>query len=224
MAAMRPSVVRLPDGAILLRLSENERSIIRALVGDLRTIVGDETPTPGVSEADADDEAQGDDAGERPAEAPRSMDPVLARLYPDVRPEDAAWSASFRDLVRGDLDDARRENLAVVEESIDARTVDDGQAEAWLHVLNDVRLVLGTRLDVTEEDEQAPLDPEDPDAAAKVVYAYAGYLESQFVDVLNEALPDVDHDTPAADLDGPEGPGDPDVEGEPDEDGEPGDA
>jgi hypothetical protein len=208
---MRRSVVRLPDGAIMLRLSENERSIIRALVGDLRTIIGDQTPTPGVWEAGADDEAGAGDEADGPATAaPVAADPVLARLYPDVRPEDPAWSASFRDLVRGDLDDARRENLAVVEESIEARTVDDGQAEAWLHVLNDVRLVLGTRLEVSEEDEQAGLDPEDPDAAAKVVYAYAGYLEAQFVDVLGEALPDVPDDAPTTP--------DPEDDGEPDED------
>ena len=52
MATMRRSVVRLPDGAILLRMTPNERAILRALVDDLRTIVGDETPTPGLWEAD----------------------------------------------------------------------------------------------------------------------------------------------------------------------------
>ena len=199
MAAMRRSVVRLPDGAILLRLGENERSIVRALIADLRSIIGEETPTPGVWEADADDEVEGDaDPDAAPAELRVEPDPVVARLYPDVRPDDPAWSAAFRDLVRGDLDDGRRENLTIVEDSLEARTVDDAQADAWLHVLNDIRLVLGTRLGVTEEDEQAPLDAEDPDAAAKVVYAYAGYLQAQFVDVLDEALPDAADDRPAA--------------------------
>ena len=47
MATERRSVVRLPDGAILLRMTPNERAILRALVDDLRAIVGDETPTPG---------------------------------------------------------------------------------------------------------------------------------------------------------------------------------
>jgi hypothetical protein len=200
---MPRSVVRLPDGAILLRLGDNERAIVRSLVGDLRAIVG-ETPTPGLWEADAeeevDDAAGAEPAGEEPAgratqapaEPPREADPVIARLYPDVRPDDPTWSAGFRDLVRGDLDDARREQLAVVEASIDSRTVDDEEAEAWLHVLNDVRLVLGTRLGVTEEDDESALDVEDPAAAARIVYAYAGYLEGQFVDVLAATLPDTD--------------------------------
>jgi hypothetical protein len=203
-ATVRPSVVRLPDGAILLRMTPNERAILRALVDDLRSIVGDETPTPGLWEADdpravgerdtTDDErGPGDDA---------AADPVLARLYPDVRPGDPAWSAGFRDLVRGDLDDGRRRHIAAVEASLDARTIDDIDAEAWLHVLNDLRLVLGTRLGLVDDGDDASFDPEDPDAAAKVVYAYTGYLESQFVDVLAEVLPDVGVDgAPAADPD-----------------------
>ena len=207
MAAVRPSVVRLPDGAILLRMTPNERAILRALVGDLRTIVGDETPTPGLWEADdpppaagADDAVVGEESGVTSGSAER--DPVIARLYPDVRPDDPAWSAGFRDLVRGDLDDARREQIAAVEASLDARTIDDADAEAWLHVLNDLRLVLGTRLGVVEDGDDASFDPEDPDAAAKVVYAYTGFLEAQFIDVLAEALPDTgDEGAPAADPD-----------------------
>ena len=208
MATMRRSVVRLPDGAILLRMTPNERAILRALVGDLRTIVGDETPTPGLWEADdpplapGPDEAEGEDDGGAGANGVAETDPVIARLYPDVRPDDPAWSARFRDIVRGDLDDARREQLAAVEASLDARTIDDADAEAWLHVLNDLRLVLGTRLGVVDDGDEASFDPEDPDAAAKVVYAYTGFLEAQFVDVLAEALPDVgDEDAPAADPD-----------------------
>jgi hypothetical protein len=50
---------------------------------------------------------------------------------------------------------------------------------------------MGTRLDITEEREAEPFDPEDPDAAAMIVYAYTGWLEGQFVDVLAAVLPDV---------------------------------
>ena len=62
MATARLNVVRLPDGAILLRMTPNERAILRALVGDLRAIVGDETPTPGLREADDPPPAAGPDA------------------------------------------------------------------------------------------------------------------------------------------------------------------
>jgi hypothetical protein len=205
-ATARLSVVRLPDGAILLRMTPNERAILRALVDDLRVIVGDETPTPGLWEADDPPPAVGpvtEEAGDRDAAGDRAgADPVIARLYPAVRPDDPAWSAGFRDLVRGDLDDARREHIAAVEASLDARTIDDTDAEAWLHVLNDLRLVLGTRLGIVEDGDDGSFEPEDPDAAAKVVYAYTGFLEAQFIDVLAEALPDAPDDgAPAADPD-----------------------
>jgi Domain of unknown function (DUF2017) len=203
-ATARLSVVRLPDGSILLRMTPNERAILRALVDDLRAIVGDETPTPGLWEADDTPPAEvpdGDAAGDgEPSSDWARADPVIARLYPDVRPDDPAWSAGFRDLVRGDLDDGRREQIATVVLTLDARTIDDVEAEAWLHVLNDLRLVLGTRLGVVEDGDDGSFDPEDADAAAKVVYAYTAFLEAQFIDVLAEALPDVpDEGAPAAD-------------------------
>ena len=206
MASMRDSVVRLPDGTIGLRLVERERSILRALLGDLREIIGEEADPPGLTELDetGEDEDEDADAGEATADEDDAddepddaepvevlTDPVLIRLYPDARPDDPAWSARFRDMICGDLDDARRENLAVVEDTLDARSIDDDQAEAWLHVLNDLRLVMGTRLDITEEREAEPFDAEDPDAAAMIVYAYTGWLEGQFVDVLAAVLPDI---------------------------------
>jgi hypothetical protein len=185
-ASMPDSVVRLPDGTIGLRLVARERTVLRALLGDLRDIVGEPPDPPGL--LPIDEEA---DPPHTEDEVPvADLDPVRTRLYPDARPDDPAWSARFRDMIRGDLDEARREHLDVVEATLDARSIDDGQAEAWLHVLNDLRLVMGTRLDITEEREAEPFDPEDPDAAARIVYAYAGWLEGQFVDVLAAALPD----------------------------------
>ena len=119
-----------------------------------------------------------------------------------MRPDDPVWSAGFRDLVRGDLDDARRQHLAAVEGSLDARTIDDADAEAWLHVLNDLRLVLGTRLGVIDDGDDATFDPEDPGRGREGRLRLHGYLESQFVDVLAEALPDIrDDDAPGADPD-----------------------
>lgn len=208
MADLAPRMHRTADGAIALALTRRERTIIRALVDDLRALVGDASLPPGLTE-DADEELRAGDVAEgvpsepdtpeaslEPAEADR--DPVRRRLYPDARPDDPAWSARFRDLVRPDLDDARRSNLAVVEATLDAPTIDDAQADAWLHVLNDVRLVLGTRLEVTDETPVEALDDDDPDAARKVVYAYTGWLEAQLIDVLAAALPDVADGAPGA--------------------------
>lgn len=183
--SLQQPVVRRPDGTIALRLATRERAVLRALLGDLREIVGEQSPPPGLTLADASDDSDLDPAHADPVHA----DPVLNRLYPDARPDDPEWSGRFRDMVRGDLDDGRRAHIAVVEETLQARSIDDGQAEAWLHVLNDLRLVLGTRLDVTEGQEEEPFDPDDPDATARVVFAWTGWLEGEFVDVLAASLP-----------------------------------
>ena len=42
-------------------------------------------------------------------------------------------------------------------------TLDEEQALAWLSVVNDARLALGTRLDVTEDMDLSGLEADDPD-------------------------------------------------------------
>jgi hypothetical protein len=49
--------------------------------------------------------------------------------------------------------------------------------------LNQLRLVLGTRLDVSEEDPPFP-DPDDPTAALHEVYHYLGVLLEAVLDAL----------------------------------------
>jgi hypothetical protein len=61
-----------------------------------------------------------------------------------------------------------------------ALTPDDVQA--WLGVLNDTRLVLGTRLGITEDER--PLDPDDPDARAYAIYYWLSHLQGELIDML----------------------------------------
>jgi hypothetical protein len=60
------------------------------------------------------------------------------------------------------------------------------EAEAWLRALNDLRLVLGTRLDVQENSLLDRIDSDDPDAAGLAVYAYLSWLQEQLVEALSE--------------------------------------
>ena len=46
-----------------------------------------------------------------------------------------------------------------MERTVDAKVLTAAELTAWMQVLNQARLVLGTRLDVTEDDERY----EDPD-------------------------------------------------------------
>jgi hypothetical protein len=177
-SVLPPRVARLSDGRIAFLLSPQERVIVGGYLAGLT----DRVAPPLDDLADEDDD---------PVVAER--DPVLARLYPDAIPGDAPASASFRDLVIRDLADLRLARLATVVETIDATTIDDAQAEAWLGALNDLRLVLGTELDVSEDDPEV-IDEDDPDAERRLIYVYAAWLQDQLVEVLAGVLPDVADD------------------------------
>ena len=56
------------------------------------------------------------------------------------------------------------------------------EVQAWLGVLNDTRLVLGTRLGVTEEERE--LDPADPQAGAYAMYHWLTWLQGDLVEAL----------------------------------------
>jgi hypothetical protein len=123
-------------------------------------------------------------------------DPVLERLFPRayLDPTEEEAEADWQRLAHGDLVDGRRAALAIVEGTLAGATVRRGrfeltlseeQALAWLAVLNDARLALGTRLGVTEDLDLSGLDPDDPDTAPYAVYWWLGVLEERLLDVMS---------------------------------------
>ena len=62
------------------------------------------------------------------------------------------------------------------------------ELNAWLSAVGSLRLVLGTRLDVSE-DMEAP-DPEDPTAPEYALYELLGQLQYLMIEVLAAELPD----------------------------------
>jgi Domain of unknown function (DUF2017) len=111
-------------------------------------------------------------------------DPSLRRLHPPAYQDDPEREAEYRRLVRDDLLQQRLQALEVMEATIDAKTLDQDQMTAWLGAINDLRLVLGTRLDVTEEMYEEGVPPEDPRAPTFALYQYLGWLEEQVVAAL----------------------------------------
>jgi Domain of unknown function (DUF2017) len=111
-------------------------------------------------------------------------DPDLRRLFPPAH-DDAEQQEEYHDLVHGQLLDGRKNALRTFERTLDAQTLTAQDADSWLRVLNDMRLILGTRLDVTEETMLADLDPNDPDAQQYAVYGYLSWLQEQLVAALS---------------------------------------
>jgi hypothetical protein len=118
---------------------------------------------------------------------PDADDAVLRRLNPEAYPGDADAEAEFRSLTASGLRTERDDRIAACRADLAAGTpidlTDDDLARRWLQVLNDLRLALGTRLGVTQDD-RGDIDPDDPAAQPWLVYAWLTALQDAVVDTI----------------------------------------
>ncbi|GGS16469.1 DUF2017 domain-containing protein [Streptomyces griseoviridis] len=193
----------LPGGGAAVALDDVEISIIRSLAVQLLELIG---PGPG---EDASGDPLADLFAEGPSEPP--SDPVLKRLFPDAytdpggTPEAAeaeerrAHSAEFRRFTENDLRAGKRENALAVVRSLDAlasASAGEGgavlklapdESRQWLGTLNDLRLALGSRLDIAAEDDTDllyRLPDQDPRKPMVMAYLWLGGLQETLVSTL----------------------------------------
>jgi hypothetical protein len=114
-------------------------------------------------------------------------DPVRQRLFPAAYLSDDEATAEFRSLTEESLRDSKahrlgecRAELPSGEGDID---LDDEATQRWLTVLTDLRLAIGTRLNVSEDDDPT-IDPEDPDAQLRAIYHWLTALQDSLVHVV----------------------------------------
>ncbi|MGW8380004.1 DUF2017 domain-containing protein [Streptomyces sp. ODS28] len=195
------------DGGAAVALDEVEISILRSLTVQLLELIGPgDGPAPG-SEAEAEADPLDALFAEGPSELP--SDPVLARLFPDAygagpaaaekgdSEEDREASSEFRRYTENDLRAAKREDGLAVVRALDALTPagDAGavlrlgkqESRQWLGALNDLRLALGTRLEVSEEDDGSglyALPDSDPRKPMVMAYLWLGGLQESLVETL----------------------------------------
>ncbi|MEV8596388.1 DUF2017 domain-containing protein [Streptomyces sp. NPDC052012] len=191
----------LPGGGAAVALDEVEISIIRSLAVQLMELIG-----PGPAE-DAGADPLAELFAEGPSEPP--ADPVLRRLFPDAYsdPEGApspkaaeeqrAYSAEFRRYTENDLRAGKRENALAVIRSLDALTaageggavlkLSPDESRQWLGALNDLRLAIGSRLQIDDEDDTDVLyrlPDEDPRKPMVMAYLWLGGLQETLVSTL----------------------------------------
>lgn len=145
---------RKRDGRIELRLSVEETEVLQHVVGQLREAMLTDTDAGG-----------------------------LRRLFPPAYVEDPEKEAGFKALARDELLEARLAALDVVDGVLSSASMNAAEAGGVLQSFNALRLVLGTRLDVGE-DEDPHVDPDDPDAPAWALYYFLSTLVAELVDVL----------------------------------------
>ncbi|MGF1595411.1 MAG: DUF2017 family protein [Acidimicrobiales bacterium] len=112
------------------------------------------------------------------------------RLFPTAYPDDPELDAGYQILARQQLIDQRRAAIESMRRTVDSEVMDDEALGAWMGIVNDLRLVLGTRLDMGEDDHD--LDRDDPEIETKLLYHELGGLLAEIVDALSSALPDPD--------------------------------
>ena len=110
-------------------------------------------------------------------------DPELRRLFPPAYSEPTD-DEQYRSLVRNQLVSGRSKALATVRATLSSDTLDADQADQWLRALNDMRLLLGTRWDVTEQLDYGKLDLDEPRGRELAVYGYLSWLQEQLVEAL----------------------------------------
>jgi hypothetical protein len=114
-------------------------------------------------------------------------DPALARLLPDAYGDDPDAAVDFRRYTEADLRAGKRAaastalaRLQPLVEGGGRLVLDRDECDAWLSWLNDIRLVLGTRLEVTEDTDYDDAEEE----PALAVYSWLGWLQESLLSCL----------------------------------------
>jgi hypothetical protein len=111
-------------------------------------------------------------------------DEGLARLFPAAYEDDEAADEYAR-LVGPELTTGKVEALRRTAETSGDGSLDEDTAQTWLRALNDLRLVLGTRLGVTEDTFDSAAAALRPGLA---VYAWLTWLQGELIEALGEGL------------------------------------
>ena len=132
------------DGDLTVRLDENLRELIRKVTEELREVLL------------VDDTDQ------------------VARLYPTAYPDDDELDKDYQEMVHDQLLMDRLDGIDKLQGSLGDQTLSVEMADVWMNTINQARLVLGTQLDVSEDD--GPIDEDDPLVQNKVVYQLLSHI------------------------------------------------
>lgn len=197
-------------GGAAARFAAAEAALLRSLAGQVAELVGGEhlaTDAATAGEAAPGDQATARDQAAARDEAARDErmleemfalsdsavlpdDPVLARLLPDAYTGDPDAAGEFRRYTESGLRSgkvaAARTVLGTLPSGGGRVRLSADEAQAWLRSLNDIRLALGVRLNVTEDRddmlEQAAQDG--TQAAGLWIYDWLTLLQETLVEAL----------------------------------------
>jgi hypothetical protein len=141
-----------------VRLGKRERELLVELVRQSRTLLETEDP---------------------------SSDPAVARLFPAAYRDDPLRNLEYETSLGGAPRSGKLQALDTVERTANTRALSEEDFLTWMGVVNDLRLVLGTRIDVTEESTEEDFTAGGPRDAYQV-YQFLGWLLQEMLSALGE--------------------------------------
>jgi len=152
--------VRGGSDSLKIKLNAEEAALLRQVVGEITDVIAGEEATP-----------------------------VHERLFPDAF-EDPEETKKYNTLIRDELKSNKLRALTAMRETLGDSgrvnaTLSTSEAHLWLTALTDIRLAIGIRLDVSEDDMGREPDPDDPDGLALLVLHWLGWLQETMVENLD---------------------------------------
>lgn len=144
------------DGQISVRLDDTMRALIKQVAEELREVLLVEDPE------------------------------LTRRLYPTAYPDDDEAEDDYQEVVHDQLLMQRLDGIDQLQATIDDEEISVDTADAWMNTINQIRLVLGTKLDVGEE--QVEIDQDDPEATSHVIYQVLSHILEELTSARVSAL------------------------------------
>lgn len=142
---------------VKLELLEGERDILTQLIDDFREFVMSEDIT----------------------------DPAVARLFPSAYAE-SEESAEFRKYSEPALRETKERDSALMRDSLERGNIvniSEAEFDSWLRGLNDLRLTLGTRLEITGDEFGGEIPDDDPRSFLYSLYGWLGWVQGSLLEI-----------------------------------------
>jgi Domain of unknown function (DUF2017) len=159
--AFIPPIERVRDGFVF-NIGDDERQLVARLLTELSQLLMGE-----------------------------SGDPRLKRIFPPAYhlADDAEADAEYQRLMREDLVASRLAGITTVNAALQEHgPVGEETMIAFVQAINGLRLVLGTMLDVDEDDDPDAIDDDDPLVGEHHLYNFLSWLLDWAVRALSEPV------------------------------------
>ncbi|HET6908420.1 MAG TPA: DUF2017 domain-containing protein [Mycobacteriales bacterium] len=172
--------IKRKGSVVRVQFRPEERLILAGLAGEVMQLLAAE-------ESDADPLAAMVGMSDEAVAAPD--DPAVHRLLPDAY-DDPEGAAEFRRLTDAELRRGKSDRLSRLVDALSAEgqpiELSSDEADGWLSAINDIRLVLGVRLDVSDDfgDWRSSLAPDDARLPLVAAYDWLSMVQEMLVEAV----------------------------------------